>query len=613
MKRNPLIRLFSAIWTGVDGIRKILHLVLLLLVFAIFVGAMSGTAPIFPNQAALYIQPVGSLVEEFEGDPYDRAVEELLDEARPQTRVRDVIDALEYAKTDDRIKVVHLELSGMGGAGLPKLQRIAEAVTDFKESGKPVIATGDFLSQQAYYVASHADKVYLHPEGMLLLQGYGRFMNYFADAIEKLRIDWNVFRAGTHKSFAEPFTRMSMSDEDRESTKSLIDQLWGIYQEDVEAARGLEEGVIDDYAINYLINLETAGGDPAVVAVQQGLVDELMTRNDVRDVMIGYAGEKSGTYNAIGMNEYVSQMRMLDVEQVKQQNVAVIVASGNVLFGDQPPGTIGAESTGNLLRRAMNDDSVKSVVVHIDSGGGSAFAGYVIADEIEALQVAGKPVVVSMSSAAASAAYFIAAGSDRIFASPATITGSIGVIGMFPTYQRTAAYLGIATDGIGSTQWSGQFRPDREMSDSSRKLFNVLIRDSYDSFISHVSDYRGMDKQAVDQIAQGKVWTGQDALANGLIDELGDIDDAIAAAAELAQMSEGSYGVKFIEAELSSTEQFLVDFVNAGASLGLDPTSFARRPGSLERLAGELEQMIEPLTQFNDPKGIYSQCFCRIE
>ena len=613
MKRNPLIRLFSAIWTGVDGIRKILHLVLLLLVFAIFVGAMSGTAPIFPNQAALYIQPVGSLVEEFEGDPYDRAVEELLDEARPQTRVRDVIDALEYAKTDDRIKVVHLELSGMGGAGLPKLQRIAEAVTDFKESGKPVIATGDFLSQQAYYVASHADKVYLHPEGMLLLQGYGRFMNYFADAIEKLRLDWNVFRAGTHKSFAEPFTRMSMSDEDRESTKSLIDQLWGIYQEDVEAARGLEEGVIDDYAINYLINLETAGGDPAVVAVQQGLVDELMTRNDVRDVMIGYAGEKSGTYNAIGMNEYVSQMRMLDVEQVKQQNVAVIVASGNVLFGDQPPGTIGAESTGNLLRRAMNDDSVKSVVVHIDSGGGSAFAGYVIADEIEALQVAGKPVVVSMSSAAASAAYFIAAGSDRIFASPATITGSIGVIGMFPTYQRTAAYLGIATDGIGSTQWSGQFRPDREMSDSSRKLFNVLIRDSYDSFISHVSDYRGMDKQAVDQIAQGKVWTGQDALANGLIDELGDIDDAIAAAAELAQMSEGSYGVKFIEAELSSTEQFLVDFVNAGASLGLDPTSFARRPGSLERLAGELEQMIEPLTQFNDPKGIYSQCFCRIE
>ncbi len=613
MKRNPLIRLFSALWSGVDGVRKILHLLLLLFIFAVFVGAMSGTAPILPNEAALRIQPVGSLVEEFEGDPYDRAIEELLDETRPQTRVRDVIDALEYAKTDDRIKAVHLELSGLGGAGLPKLRRIGQAITDFKESGKPVVATADFLSQQAYYLASHADKVYLHPEGLLILQGYGRFQNYFADAIEKLKIDWNIFRVGTHKSFVEPYTRMSMSDEDRESTKNLIDQLWGIYQDDVEAARGLDKGVIDDYAINYLINVEAAGGDPAAVAVKQGLVDDLMTRNDVRDIMIGYAGEKDGNYSSIGMFDYVSQMRMLDVELVKEQNVAVIVASGNILFGDQPPGTIGAESTSNLLRRALNDDSVKSVVLHIDSGGGSAFAGDVIAGEVEALQVAGKPVVVSMSSAAASAAYFIAAGSDRIFASPATITGSIGVFGMFPTYQRTAAYLGITTDGIGSTQWSGQFRPDREMSDSARKLFNVLIRDSYDNFISHVSDYRGMDKQAVDQIAQGKVWTGRDAIENGLVDELGDVDDAIAAAAELAQLSDGSYGVKLIEPEQSSTEQFFVDLLSASASIGLGPGHFTRRQGALERLAGELERVIEPLTQFNDPKGVYSHCFCRIE
>ena len=613
MKRNPLVRLIAAVWSGIDGFRKVLHLVLLLFVFGIVVAAMSGSAPIFPNQAALRIQPVGALVEEFEGDPYDRAVEELLDEARPQTRVRDVIDALQYAKTDDRIKAVHLELSGLGGAGLPKLRRIGEAITEFKESGKPVIATADFLSQQSYYLAAHADKVYLHPEGLLILQGYGRFQNYFADAIEKLKIDWNIFRVGTHKSFVEPYTRMSMSDEDRDSTKNLIDQLWGIYQDDVEAARGLEDGVVDDYAINYLINIEAAGGDPAAVAVRQGLVDDLMTRNDVRDVMIGYAGEKDGDYNSIGMLDYVAQMRLLDTEQVKEQNVAVIVASGNILFGDQPPGTIGAESTTNLLRRALNDDSVKSVVVHIDSGGGSAFAGDVIADEIEALQVAGKPVVVSMSSAAASAAYFIAAGSDKIFASPATITGSIGVFGMFPTYQRTAEYLGIATDGVGSTQWSGQFRPDREMSDSARALFNVLIRDSYDNFIAHVSDYRGMDRQAVDEIAQGKVWTGQDAIENGLVDELGDIDDAIAAAAELAQLSDGSYGVKRIEPELSATEQFFVDLLSASANLGVGPASFTRRPGTLERLAGELEQVIEPLTQFNDPKGVYSHCFCRIE
>ena len=613
MKRNPLVRLFSAIWSGVDGVRKILHLLLLLFVFAIFLGAMSGTAPIFPNEAALRIQPVGALVEEYEGDPYDRALEELLDESRPQTRVVDIIDALSYAKTDDRIKAVHLELSGLGGAGLPKLRRIGEAINEFKESGKPVIATADFLSQQGYYLAAHADKVYLHPEGLLLLQGYGRFQNYYSDAIEKLKIDWNIFRVGTHKSFVEPYTRMSMSDEDRESTRNLIDQLWAIYQNDVEAARGLEKGTIDDYAINYLLNVEAANGDPAVVTVQQGLVDELMTRSDVRDVMIGYAGEKDDSYNAIVMNEYVSQMRLLDAERVREENVAVIVASGDIMFGDQPPGLIGAESTSALLRRALNDDSVKAVVVHIDSGGGSAFASDVIANEIEALQVAGKPVVASMSSAAASGGYWIAVGADRIFANPATITGSIGIFGMFPTYQRTAEYLGIRTDGIGSTQWSGQFRPDREMSDSAKALFGVVISDGYDDFISRVSDYRGMDKSAVDQIAQGKVWTGQDALQNGLIDELGDVDDAVRAAAELASLGTDAYGVKTIEAELSPTEQFFVDMLSASASIGLDPKNFTRQPGALERLAGELEQVIEPLVRFNDPKGLYSHCFCRIE
>ena len=613
MKRNPLIRLISAIWSGIDGFRKILHLFLLLFVFAIVIAAMSGTTPIFPSEAALRIQPVGALVEEFEGDPYDRAIEELLDEARPQTRVRDIVDALAYASTDDRIKAVHLELSGLGAAGLPKLRRIGDAIEEFRRSGKPVIATGDFLSQQGYYLAAHSDKVYLHPEGLLILQGYGRFQNYFSEAIEKLKLDWNIFRVGTHKSFSEPFTRMSMSDEDRESTQDLVSQLWQIYQDDVEEARGLEQGVIDDYAINYLLNVEAANGDPAAVAVQQGLVDELMTRGDVRDVMVGYAGEKDDSYNAVDMNEYLGQMRLLDTDRVREQNVAVIVASGDILFGDQPPGTIGAESTSNLLRQALNDDSVKAVVFLIDSGGGSAFASDIIANEIEALQVAGKPVVASMSSAAASGGYWIAAGADRIFASPATITGSIGIVGMFPTYQRTAKYLGIATDGVGSTQWSGQFRPDREMSDDAKALFTVIIRDGYDDFISRVSDYRGMDKQAVDAIAQGKVWTGQDALENGLIDALGDVDDAVRAAAELANLDEGQFGVKLIEPELSPTEQFFVDLMSAGANAGLAPSNFVRQPGALERLAGELERAIEPLTRFNDPKGLYSHCFCRIE
>ena len=245
-KRNPLVRVLAAIWSGVDGFRKILHLLLLLFVFAVFLGTMSGTAPILPDNAALRIQPAGAIVEELAGDPYDRAIEELLDETRPQTRLQDIVDALEYAKDDDRIEAVHVELSAMGGAGLAKVQRIAAAIEDFKTSGKPVIASADFLTQHGYYIAAHADEVYMHPEGGVLLQGYGRFRSYFKDAIDLLKLDWNIFRVGTHKSFVEPFTRMNMSDEDREAISNLIDQLWSTYSNDVAAARGLLPADIDD-------------------------------------------------------------------------------------------------------------------------------------------------------------------------------------------------------------------------------------------------------------------------------------------------------------------------------------------------------------------------------
>ena len=217
-KRNLLVRVLSGIWSGVDSFRKVLHLLLLLFVFAIFVGALSGTTPMLPDRAALTIKPVGVIVEELEGDPFDRAIAELLDEAQPQTVLQDIVDALDYAKGDERIAAVHIELSSLGAAGLPKLQRIARAIEDFQESGKPVIASADFMTQQGYFIAAHADEVYLHPQGGVLLQGYGRFRSYFSDAIEKLKLDWNIFKVGTYKSAVEPFERMDMSEADREAS-----------------------------------------------------------------------------------------------------------------------------------------------------------------------------------------------------------------------------------------------------------------------------------------------------------------------------------------------------------------------------------------------------------
>jgi len=615
-KKNLFVRLLSGIWSGVDGFRKVLHLILLLFVFAIFVGAMSGTTPLLPDKAALFIKPVGAIVEEVEGDPFDRAVAELLDEAQPQTVLQDIVDALEYASDDERIGAVHIELGSLGAAGLPKLQRIARAIEEFRESGKPVIASADFMSQQAYFIAAHADEVYLNPEGGILLQGYGRFRTYFSEAIEKLKLDWNIFKVGTYKSAVEPFERMDMSDADREATVNLIDQLWGTYLEEVAAARAMSPSEMERYADEFVDVVAAADGDLARAAKDNNLVDELLTRTELRELLIGYVGTDEDSdvdYSSIGMDEYLSHEDMLNGETVAEENIGIIIASGAIQSGSQPPGAIGADSTAGLLRRARDDESVNAVVLRVDSPGGSAFASDVIANEIAALQNAGKPVVASMSSVAASGGYWISVGADRVFANSTTITGSIGIFGMFPTYQRTAAHLGLATDGVGSTPLSGQLRPDRAMTDDTKRLFQLVIEEGYDDFIGRVATYRGMEKEEVDAVGQGRVWTGADALRHGLVDELGGLDEAVAFAAELVNLAEDDYGRKWIRIELSPTEQMIVDLLGTAKSFGLQLDFLQSRPSSLQRIAGILEQTLAPLTEFDDPKGVYAHCLCAFD
>lgn len=613
--RSLLARLFSAIWGGVNGVRKVLHLILLVFVFLLFFGAMQDTPLVLPDRAVLVIRPYGFLVEQIEGDPFDRALAELAGDGKPQTLVQDIVDALEYAKDDDRIEVVYLELSSLLGAGLSKLQHLSTAIEDFKKSGKPVIASADFLSQQGYYLAAHADEVYLHPNGMLFLRGYGRFRNYFKDAIDLLRIDWNIFRVGTHKAFVEPYTRMDMSDEDRETTLRLVEQLWSLYQVDVEAARELDTGTIEDFTNNFAEIVEEAGGDLATAASQYGLVDDLLKRTEIRELLIDYVGsdpDNADTYKAAYMHDYLAQMRMLSGDTVGSKNVAVIVAAGDILFGTQSPGTIGGDSTADLLRRARNDDSVEAIVLRVDSPGGSAFAAEIIVDEILALQAEGKPVVASMGSVAASGGYQISMYADRIFASPSTITGSIGIFGMFPTYQRTLDAVGVATDGIGSTPWSGELRPDRAMSEHMKQLFQLMINDGYRDFIGSVADGRGMEIDAVDAIGQGQVWTGMDALNNGLVDELGGLDDAIAAAAELAEISDEDFGIKTIDQELSATEQMLIDLISTFAALGIDVSGWAGQRSLVDDIKDSVAEKTSTFLRFNDPKGVYSHCLCDV-
>jgi protease IV len=615
-KRSALARFFRGIWTGVNGVRKLLHLVLLLFIFSIVIGVLSASTPKLPDRAALVIRPYGNLVEQLEGDPFDRALAELTGDANPQTLMQDIVDGLHFARDDDRIKAVLLDLGSFSGGGLSKLQQIGAAIDEFRESGKPVIAVADAYGQPSYYLASRADQVYMHPEGFLMLRGYGIYQNYYKDAIDKLKIDWNIFKVGTHKSAVEPFTRNDMSDEDRSSMTTLLAQFWSLYRDDVQSARQMDADTLDDLLQNYLARVRAAGGSMAQAALEAGLVDELLTHDEVRDLVAEYAGfdpDSEELYNAAELDDYVAQMRVLRGDMTKRENVAIVIASGEIMDGAQPPGVIGGDSTSEVLRRARMDDSVKAVVLRVDSPGGSAFASEVIRNEIEALRASGIPVVASMSSVAASGGYWISMAADRIYASPSTITGSIGIFGMFPTFQRTLDSLGIYTDGVGSSQWAGELRFDRAMSDDARELVQVMIEDGYDDFISKVAMHRNMEQIEVDRVAQGQVWTGTDALNHGLIDGLGGLEDAILAAAELAELGENEYGLKYYEKELTAAEAFALQFLSSATGVGLDARSLFNRRSSVNRIADAVSTALSPVLRFNDPKGIYAHCFCVLQ
>ena len=614
---RTLGRLFRFLWTGVDGLRKILHLLLLLVLLAIAGGALSPAPTPLPASAALVISPSGALVEELEGDPYDRAIEELFDDTAPrQTRVADIAEALEYAAEDDRIKVVLLELDGVAGGGLAKLQRVADALGEFRESGKKVVASANFYSQPAYYLAAHADEIYMHPEGLFLPQGFGFYTNYFSEALEMLKIDWNIFRVGTYKSAVEPFTRMEMSDEEREARGRLVESLWRMYERDVTEARGLDDGAVGRFATELLENQARFDGDLAAAAADAGFFDGLLTRHELQDMMAGMVGEdleNSRGYKVVGIGEYLRQSRLLQSYNLEADKIAIVVASGEVINGDQPPGLIGGESTSALLRKARFNEDVKAVVLRIDSPGGSSFAADQIRSEVEALRASGKPVVASMSSVAASAGYAIAMGADHIVARESTITGSIGVFLMFPTFSRSLEEIGVATDGVGTTPWAGEFRLDRPLTDSSRQFLQGFVDQEYDDFIELVGIYREMEKSVVDEVAQGQVWTGDEALQFGLVDTLGDLGDAVAMAAELAGLEEGEYSETRIQKSLSAGEQFIVDLLGSAVRRGVDVSALRPRvPQSAETLLRAVDRSFGQLLRFNDPKGIYSHCFCAV-
>jgi protease-4 len=603
---------FGLVWRILEGIRRVLHLILLLVIFGFILAALHTSIPIVPHTAALVIAPEGSLVEQLSSDPVRRAFGEASGGPAPETLLRDVIDAVAAAKTDSRIKLIVLDLGALDASGLSKLQEIGAALRDFRAAGKRVVAAADSLDQTQYYLAAQAGEVYLDPLGLVYLDGFSYYRMYLKDAIEKLGVDVNVFRAGTYKSFTDQFSRSDMAASEREESSVWLEALWNAYQQDVTRARSLPLGALNEFVADEPAALTAVNGDAAKLALQRGLVTALKSRRQVADDLKVFVGEDddSHSFNSIGMNQYLASVRSKRVLKSKSDSkVGIVVASGEILDGHQPPGTIGGESTADLLRQARYDKAVKAVVLRVDSPGGSMFASEQILREVQTLRKAGKPVVVSMSSYAASGGYYISSAANQIFASPTTLTGSIGVFSVVPTFQRTLEKLGVKVDGLGTTAIAGDMRLDRALTPATRRILQTSVDHAYAEFLRRVADGRKKAVEDVDKIAQGRVWAGVDAQRIGLVDHLGGLKDATDAAAKLAELS-ADYGVDYIEPELSLRQQLLMQLRSETLRMG-QIAGFVAPRGDVERMLDPLLEQARAIARLNDPRGLYAYCWCR--
>jgi protease IV len=607
---------FSGLWRGLDGLRKVLHLIVLLAILAVVIGVMRAGVPHIPSKAALLIAPEGMLVEQLSGDPLDRAVAQARGDGHTEVLLWDLTDSIRAAADDRRIKAVALDLDKFDGSTLPTMEEVASALREFRASGKKVIAYGTELTQERYYLAAQADEVDLDPLGFVLIDGYDRYRTYLKDALDKLGVDINVFRVGAFKSAVEQFTRTSMSPEDREESRSYLAALWSSYQAQVTLARKLTPTALSDYVDTLAKTIPAAGGDAAQVALQAKLVTAVKSRPDVEKRLIELVGEDedSGSFKSVTVAEYLPYAHaQRKLHAAGKARIGVIVAEGEILDGEQPPGTIGGESTARLIRQARLDKDIKAIVLRVDSPGGSVLASEEIYRELTALRAAGKPLVVSMSGYAASGGYYISAPADEIWASPATITGSIGIFAIIPTVDKTLGKVGVSVDGVGTTPLSGQLRIDRPLGDEARTLLQAGVSRGYEEFLARVAAGRKKTRDEVNTIAQGRVWAGTDAQRLGLVDHLGSFDDAVKATARRANLT--SYTTEFLEPELTWAEQLALQLKSHAAIAMLPLVSGDRSLAQVAEIARRLDPLtheVAQLSRFSVPNRLYAYCFCEV-
>ena len=614
MKKEPSlpVRILRGIWRMIDGARKVvLNLVFFLILYVVIVALIdSGDHLIVQPDTALVLRPQGDVVEQYSGTPLDRVLMQATDTEPQETRLRDLVESIRRGARDPKIMRMVIDPNGMRSIGLAALLELESAVEEFRAAGKPIVALVDNVGQQQYFLAALADEVWLNPMGLVWIDGFAAYRQFYREGLDKLEVEVNLFRVGKYKSAMEPFIRDDMSPEAKEANLHWIGDLWYQYLETVSRHRGIPVENLTVAINGFADRLEAVDGDFAQFALDLGLVDQLISRPEavLELAKRGAPADGGEGFRQIDHGNYLA-VSALQQKPAGRQRVAIVVAEGEIVRGRQPQGMVGSATLADKLRKAGEDSAVQAVVLRVNSPGGDAFAAEEIRRELMALKDAGKTVVVSMGDVAASGGYWIAMGADEVWASPSTITGSIGVFGLLPTFSKPLANLGIHTDGVGTTELAGMMRLDRPLNDDLRRIFQASVERTYGDFISLVAEGRGQPRSVIMEVAQGRVWSGSQALEYGLVDQAGTLQQAIDAAARIAGLGT-DYQAVYDKGEISPFEAMLLDMTGSvAARLGYRPGPSLLRLPLVEAILSDLKL----LAGSNGGLTVAAHCLCGVE
>ncbi|MBB6189609.1 signal peptide peptidase SppA [Rhodanobacter sp. MP7CTX1] len=605
---------FLVFLRGINMVRLvILNLVFFTVLFfvtVLIVGGMTGTrVGTVQNDSVLVIRPQGQLVEQYSIDPLQRAVDGLSGNEPKQVQLRDLVAAIDAAAKDQAITRILLLPDELQSGGFAALREVGAALDRFRAAGKPVIVWAANLDQGQYYLAAHADRVLLDPQGGVIITGLANYRLFYKDLLDKLGVDVHLFRVGQFKSAAEPYILEHASTEAKQADSYWMGGLWDEYLAEVATLRKLDPATLRTDIDNLPANIASTQGDLAQLALNQHLVDGLATRADLITMLRKEgvpAGDKGHSFRQVNLTRYVANLP--GNGSAFTPGVAVLVVEGEIAGGEKSAGSVGGESTAALIRAAREDSKTKALVLRVNSPGGEVYAAEQIRREVQLTREAGIPVVVSMGDVAASGGYWISMNADRIFAEPNTITGSIGIFGLYYTIPNTLAKFGVQSDGVGTGPMAGAFDITRPLDPNVAVVIQAIINKGYHDFVGNVAKARGKNYAAVDAIAQGRVWTGQQALDRGLVDQLGSLRDAVSDAAGLAKLGK-DYPVRYQEVPLGGFERFLIG-LNQSASVHAMQSWGIRLPNwfaQLSALAPELQLLRNARAGV---PNVYADCLC---